>query len=269
MNKRITEEQAKLVTENMRLVPHILKKLGILPSNYEFDDLIQLGNIGLMKAAITFDSSKAKFATYASTCIRNEIYMYLRKENKKIGTVYLQDEFYAKASDPTSVLTYEETIEDINARFVDRVSDCQILEEVFGLILNGLNSKEKIIMLYYISKLPQSKISERLKLSQSYISRLQQKTRIKLDSLMKEDIKYEEKYAIKIIREGQNIMFIINDVEDLYLFSKEIIDKLKDENIINNFSLKCKDNNIVIELPADFSSFCTIAEIVEIIEKFK
>ena len=62
----------KLIRRNLRLVAHIVKKYYALPGDQ--DDLISIGTIGLMKAVDTFDSARrARFSTYASRCIENEI----------------------------------------------------------------------------------------------------------------------------------------------------------------------------------------------------
>ena len=62
----------KLIRHNLRLVAHVAKKYYAQPGDQE--DLISIGTIGLMKAVDTFDSTrKARFSTYASRCIENEI----------------------------------------------------------------------------------------------------------------------------------------------------------------------------------------------------
>ena len=62
----------KIIQHNLRLVAHIAKKYYALPSDQ--DDLISIGTIGLIKAVNTFDSTRrARFSTYASRCIENEI----------------------------------------------------------------------------------------------------------------------------------------------------------------------------------------------------
>ena len=61
-----------LIRHNLRLVVHVAKKYYAQPSDQE--DLISIGTIGLMKAVDTFDSTrKARFSTYASSCIENAI----------------------------------------------------------------------------------------------------------------------------------------------------------------------------------------------------
>ena len=61
-----------IIQHNLRLVAHIAKKYYALPGDQ--DDLISIGTIGLIKAVGTFDSTRrARFSTYASRCIENEI----------------------------------------------------------------------------------------------------------------------------------------------------------------------------------------------------
>ncbi|MCD5406050.1 MAG: sigma-70 family RNA polymerase sigma factor, partial [Desulfotomaculum sp.] len=61
-----------LVETNLRLVAHIAKKYKNT-TNESYDDLISIGSIGLIKAINTFDTKRARFSTYASRCIQNEI----------------------------------------------------------------------------------------------------------------------------------------------------------------------------------------------------
>ena len=72
----------KLILHNMRLVAHIIKKY--YTNQAEQEDLLSIGTVGLMKAVSTFDYEKgARFATYASRCIENEILMHFRTCRKQ------------------------------------------------------------------------------------------------------------------------------------------------------------------------------------------
>jgi RNA polymerase primary sigma factor len=72
----------RLVTSNLRFVVHIAKKyMGRL----SIEDLISEGNIGLIKSAERYDSSKgAKFSTYASWWIRQTIIKAISDKSRSI-----------------------------------------------------------------------------------------------------------------------------------------------------------------------------------------
>ena len=75
-----TAAREKLIRHNLRLVAHIVKKYYALPGDQ--DDLVSIGTIGLVKAVDTFDATrKARFSTYASRCIENEIRMQFRLQD--------------------------------------------------------------------------------------------------------------------------------------------------------------------------------------------
>ena len=72
----------KLIEHNLRLVVFLAKKYE--NTGVDLEDLVSIGNIGLIKGINTFSSDKnIKLATYCSRCIENEILMFLRK-NKKL-----------------------------------------------------------------------------------------------------------------------------------------------------------------------------------------
>lgn len=72
----------KLIESNMRLVTYrVSTRFGNV--NYDKEELVSIGNLGLIKAVDTFDSKREiSLATYAIKCIDNEIYMFLRKLKK-------------------------------------------------------------------------------------------------------------------------------------------------------------------------------------------
>ena len=161
-----------LIRHNLRLVAHIVKKYYALPGDQE--DLVSIGTIGLMKAVDTFDATrKARFSTYASRCIENEIRMQFRRERKSGQTVSLQE---ALETDGDSALTLADVIQD---GFCMEDS-CERQEDIRRLrqLLDTLPARERQILLlrYGLAGQPpltQLETAGLLGISRSYVSRLE------------------------------------------------------------------------------------------------
>lgn len=75
------DEDAKhiLLTENMPLIKSIVKRY--LNKHIEYDDLIQLGSMGLLKAINNFNTDyNVRFSTYAVPMISGEIKRFIRDD---------------------------------------------------------------------------------------------------------------------------------------------------------------------------------------------
>lgn len=73
------EAQEELVKKNIGLVSSIVKKF--LSRGYEYEDLFQIGSIGLIKAIKNFDPKfNVKFSTYAVPMIMGEIKRFIRDD---------------------------------------------------------------------------------------------------------------------------------------------------------------------------------------------
>ncbi len=71
------DARAVLINRNMRLVAHVVKKYQ--STDYETEDLLSVGTIGLIKAVNTFDMEKgSRLATYAAKCVENAILSQMR-----------------------------------------------------------------------------------------------------------------------------------------------------------------------------------------------
>ena len=167
-----TAAREKLIRHNLRLVAHIVKKYYALPGDQE--DLVSIGTIGLMKAVDTFDATrKARFSTYASRCIENEIRMQFRRERKTGGTVSLQETL---ESDEASSLTLADVLQD--SFCMEETCEKQAEIRRARLLLDGLPARERqIILLRYglagQPPLTQLETAKLLDISRSYVSRLE------------------------------------------------------------------------------------------------
>ena len=166
-----------LIRHNLRLVAHISKKYK--NSNIELDDLISIGSIGLMKAIKTFDYSKGNsFSTYASRCIENEILMTFRSDKKNAQAVYLED--IISIDKDGNNLSLIEVLCDKSAGVDTQIENKIIYKKVENIILSKLDQREKeIIIKRYglLGEFPRTQIelANEIKISRSYISRLEKK----------------------------------------------------------------------------------------------
>ena len=166
-----------LIKHNLRLVAHIAKKYK--NSNFEIEDLISIGSIGLMKAIKTFSYEKGNsFSTYASRCIENEILMTFRSDKKNANAVYLED-VISVDKDGNNLSLYE-VINDNAPPIESQVENKILYKKIEKIILNHLSTREKeiIIKRYGLcNETPrtQNELADELNISRSYISRLEKK----------------------------------------------------------------------------------------------
>lgn len=166
----------KLIEHNLRLVAHIVKKYY---ANYsEQDDLISIGTIGLIKGINSFKHEKGtKLATYCARCIENEILMYFRN-NKKLS----QEISFSEPIDTDSEgnpLTLMDII-SIDDTIIDDIDTKEKLLKLVKIINEMENERDKqIIVKRYgldgTKPLTQKEIAKELKISRSYVSRIEKR----------------------------------------------------------------------------------------------
>lgn len=171
-----------LVECNMRLVPHIAKKYNI--SGQDYDDIISVGAIGLIKAVNTFNAEKGnRLVTYACKCIENEILMFLRGEKKKSREISIYEPVGTdKEGNSINLLDILEADHNDILYNYEKNSKIKWLFENFNNILTP-NEATIISRRYGLFGQPpstQRELSELLGISRSYISRIEKRCLIKI-----------------------------------------------------------------------------------------
>ena len=189
--KEEKDEYAKevLIERNMRLVAHIAKKYN--NSSEEQDDLISIGTIGLIKAIETFNIEKGtRLATYASKCIENEILMSIRTNKKNKVQVSLQDPIgMDKEGNEISLIDVLGTDIDYILDQVElKVQISKLYEQLDKILTN--REKEIVLLRYGLTTCgykTQREIAEKLKISRSYVSRIEKRALKKLRKELKSE----------------------------------------------------------------------------------
>ena len=171
----------KLITHNLRLVAHIVKKYD----NCEHlnDDLISVGTIGLIKAIDSYNKEKVvKLSSYLSRCIENEILMYIRANKKNLSTLSLFDSI--GEDDDGQEIKLEDIISSENIDYNEKI-DKEIKIKNLMKYLKVLDSFElKILKLRYglnnTQEYTQKEIGKMLNISRSYVSRIEKRAINKL-----------------------------------------------------------------------------------------
>ena len=171
----------KLIEHNLRLVAHVIKKY--YAKGYEQDDLISVGTIGLIKGINTYNPDKnVKLATYASRCIDNEILMYMRSAKKQALDVSMSDPIDTdKEGNSLTLIDIIADDMDVEAE-IESMIDIQKLKVAVD---KCLDDRERTIIAYRYGlfgedELPQREIAKKLKISRSYVSRIEKRALQKL-----------------------------------------------------------------------------------------
>jgi RNA polymerase primary sigma factor len=130
----VLEAKNELITRNLRLVVNIAK--NYVGRGLPLLDLIQEGNIGLMKAVDKFKYEKGfKFSTYATWWIRQAITRALIDQTKTIRVPVHMMEFYNRVTKASRELTQELGREPTDDEIAKRLSvPTRKVEEVFRAI---------------------------------------------------------------------------------------------------------------------------------------
>ena len=211
----VETEKDQLITENMGLINLAVKRY--IGFGVDYEDLFQIGSVGLIKAAKAFDKSKnLQFSTYAVAKIIGEIKTYLRdngeikisrsvKEQKfriekavraltarlgrepKISEIATEcaltcDEVIYALEATQSTVSLDIPTDEGGITLKEESAEDKTLDRVMiTSLLHTLDANErKLIVLRYFADKTQTEVSKELGLTQVAVSRLEKKILKKL-----------------------------------------------------------------------------------------
>ena len=177
----------KLIEHNLRLVAHIVKKYD--HKSDDIDDLLSIGTIGLIKGVDSYSYKHGtRLTTYAAKCIENEIRMFFRGNKKNNKNVSLNESIgFDKDGNEITLLDILKTPNPDYALDIHNKESLNLLKNYFDI----LTEREKEILckrygLNNYNEETQKNIAKELKISRSYVSRIEKRA---LTKLLKEFIK--------------------------------------------------------------------------------
>lgn len=175
------EARSKLIEHNLRLVAHIVKKFDY--KNVDQDDLISIGTIGLIKGVDSYSEKHGtKITTYCARCIENEILMYFRSNNKNNKNISINESIgFDKEGNEITILDVLKMPKPDFAEELQVKDNIQLLKQYIKV----LNPREKEILikrygLNNAKEQTQKEIAKNMKISRSYVSRIEKRALTKI-----------------------------------------------------------------------------------------
>ena len=153
-------------------------------TDYETEDLLSVGTIGLIKAVNTFRADHgSRLATYAAKCVENEILMMLRAGRKRSRDVSLYDTIGTDKDGETVSLMDVLEADEIQA--LDTIIMDQDVKELYQAYETCLKDTEKQVIrmrygLFGSREHTQREVAAVLGISRSYVSRIEKRAVEKL-----------------------------------------------------------------------------------------
>lgn len=171
----------KLIEHNLRLVAHIVKKFEY--KNIDQDDLISIGTIGLIKGVDSYSPKHGtRITTYCARCIENEILMYFRSNNKNNKNISINESIgFDKEGNEITILDVLKMPKPDFAEELQVKDNIELLKDYIKI----LNNREKEILvrrygLNNTTEQTQKEIAKDLKISRSYVSRIEKRALTKI-----------------------------------------------------------------------------------------
>lgn len=169
-----------LARNNIRLVTYIIRKRYPDPSELcrsyriTFDDLFATGHYGLLKAIYTFDQNRGlKFATYAARCIHNEYGMFVRQNRRSLIVDSIENPISKDQDGNDLTLVDLLSISDESEYILNKYAE----RDLYLRLERQVSARDlQILRKYLEGDMTQKELSNYFGISQSYISRIVNKT---------------------------------------------------------------------------------------------
>lgn len=160
------EDGESIFIENEKLVGYVYNKFFRQKYHEYEDDLIQEGRIALWKCINKYDNDKNCFSTFAVKCIKNSLYMFLRRElacGKRCVSLYEQ-------ISNTEGLVIEDVVEDNGVGVEEKTCRSDSFKEILKKKNEIKGEKKRSIIEGWISGKNCAELGREFGVTKSYCS---------------------------------------------------------------------------------------------------
>ena len=263
----LTQDQSQMVLDNMGLVKSVAQKLYNFNKIIDYEERVSIGTLGLIKAVLNFDSSRNFcFSSYAYKCILNEINSWVRENYvNKVPEVSLNASI--EPDNQTSNFTYERIISSSEDFQKDIINEDMFIY-ILNTILNSFKTKKRLILLYWLSGLPNKDIARIMNLSYKYMLIIFNDSITELRRILKYNIHRDNGLAIKSNNKLYEFSFNVKSISRFKEIFEHLLKNIPSVIIVPKFQIIYNDNRITIKSPKNDEFFAFIARIIQEIETF-
>lgn len=143
--RRSRKEAEELFLANMKLVPHVISKMGFPIT----EDIVQDGYIGLWQASLRYDGGRhRKFSAYAVPAIRNSIIQAWRPTEKNVTAVVslnqteTSDENSGTPENIIGDIASEARFQNVELRLYFDTAFTDVEKKVASMVVSGLSKRQ-------------------------------------------------------------------------------------------------------------------------------
>ncbi len=265
----LTNEQEEMVLSNQKMVRAVINKRflkGKQVNFYEMEDLISIGNIGLIKAVKTYDESKGMFSSYAYPCILNELKTetrYAMKQETRKKERGISEQSMDRVDNKGKTLS--EKIVDVRQNFLKEMEERDTIRETINILLNCIHSQKRIMFLYYLSGQTEQKIANFMGFTRQYCSLVMIKVCKKIKKYFESDATFQEFFHVAM--PNQETMQIILFKKNFGYF-EEIVEVLHRPffQTLKKLQIKTEAEQIVIQFILCAEAFEELAHFFKLLD---
>lgn len=269
----LSPEEAQMVEDNLDLVKWIVNNRISWNGQEDFQDKVQIGSIGLIKAVKTFDKSKkVKFATYASTCIMNEIRMDIRRNEGFSKAISLEQPLSTQNDDIIDLTIGDSVVDERNSNFTNGMDKQIEIARMLSIVLNCLKDRQRFIMLLSMAEVKKKEIGKWLGITKSRVCKITSECQKKLNAQFLEDgqkMSYREVFKVAMEETTIIISFSTSDVKNFNQSLASALREIQEPNRLTDFELKKSEEQVIIYLPAERDALEMLAILIKNIETFE